>query len=160
PVARAQVAVAGDFNGDGKLDLFVVGASGPVVLPGDGSGRFGAPVTVVVDGMGGSSAGVADFNGDHIPDIVVADVNAGKAGILLGNGDGTFRASRPVTIDTNPFRVSIVDWNSDGSPDLVMAHCCGALESVVYLNKGDGTFAAGIHLPSGPSANYLTAGDL
>jgi hypothetical protein len=151
---------AGDFNRDGKLDLFVVGTSGPVVLPGNGSGGFGAPVPVAVGGLGVTWAVVGDLNGDGILDVAVADVNSGQAAVLPGKGDGTFRAAIPVAIDTNPFRLALVDWNGDGYPDLAIGHCCGALESVVYLNNGDGTFGAGIHLPSGPSPTYLTAGDL
>ena len=151
---------AGDFNRDGKLDLFVVGTSGPVVLPGNGAGAFGAPIPVPLSGMGVTSAAVADLNGDGIPDIAVADVNSAHAAILLGKGDGTFRILPPIATDTNPFGLALADLNGDGYPDMALAHCCGLLEVVVYFNNGDGTFGPGFHLPSGPGSRFIAAGDL
>jgi hypothetical protein len=149
---------AGDFNRDGKLDLFVVGMSGPVILPGNGAGGFGAPIPVPLSGMGVTSASVADLNGDGIPDIAVADANSAQAAILLGNGDGTFRMQPPIATDANPFGLAVADLNGDGYPDMALR--CGQGDVVAYLNHGDGTFGPGIHLPSGPGGPFIAAGDL
>jgi hypothetical protein len=56
---------AGDFNGDGKVDLALPGA----VLLGHGDGTFQPAVLV---GLAGNYVAVGDFNGDGKPDLAVA----------------------------------------------------------------------------------------
>jgi len=69
------------------------------ILLGDGNGTFQAAVSYDSEGSAAASVVVADVNGDHKRDIVVA--HCGFAGgddcskgsfvtVLLGNGDGTF----------------------------------------------------------------------
>jgi len=50
------------------------------------------PVSYASGGNAPVSAAVADVNGDGKPDLVVANGNSKNVGVLLGNGDGTFRA--------------------------------------------------------------------
>ena len=50
------------------------------------------PATVGV-GYGPASVAVGDFNGDHIPDLAVANGDDGTVSILLSNGDGTFTSN-------------------------------------------------------------------
>ncbi len=120
---------AADVDGDGKLDLilgytFQFGGCSPTtsVLLGNGDGSFRS-------GAGGSGMPLwaADFNADGKLDILFSffanstNCNSGviSAGILLGNGDGTFQ-SNPLTI-SGPGQVgdSIVrgDFNGDGKID-------------------------------------------
>jgi uncharacterized protein (TIGR03437 family) len=86
---------------------------------------------------------IADFNGDNKPDIAF---NIGtpvpQGGVLLGNGDGTFRSALPLSFPANlPFASG--DFNGDGKPDLVF----GEHATSVYLGNGDGTFALPIPVP-------------
>jgi FG-GAP-like repeat len=87
----------GDFNDDGKADLAMTDANGlnASVLLSNGDGTFQPPVTYAT---GIPNAVVtADFNGDGKLDLAVAYSNgasvSGGVAILLGNGDGTFRAA-------------------------------------------------------------------
>ena len=92
-------AVAGDFNGDGKLDLVIVTPSadvtrnGIVVLLGHGDGTFDPPAFYGVDCY---TVTVGDIDGDGIPDLVTT----GYLGdyYLLGMGDGSFKTAAAIAI--------------------------------------------------------------
>jgi hypothetical protein len=140
-VDPVSVAVA-DVNGDGKPDIVMTtvgGAAGSVwVLLGNGDGTFQTAVTYGTGGYLAGGVAVADVNGDGKPDIVVANqcvsVNEcsssnGSAGVLLGNGDGTFQTA--VTYGTGGYeaeRVAVADVNGDGKPDIVVTNACGATD--------------------------------
>jgi hypothetical protein len=80
----------------------------------------------------------ADLNGDGHPDLVIASDNDPNTHILLGNGDGTFRAA-PDVRGFGP-GLAIADVNGDGIPDLVRSEKIN--DSVSYaLGHGDGTFS-------------------
>src|SRR5205085_8258584 len=90
-----DIAVA-DFNGDGRLDLFVATRSTTANLfLGRGDGTFQPPtnVTVPAAGLPSQSCVAGDFNHDGHRDVAMRVNLYGQswAVILLGNGDGTFR---------------------------------------------------------------------
>ena len=151
----------GDFNGDGKLDVFMFGPGVPPnqlrisVLPGKGDGTFGAPtltdLAVTINGCYQNVSqplAVGDFNGDGKLDVAVLDRSTQGVGLLLGNGDGTFRYQAV----SNTFSVSInsllaADFNRDGKADLVVSGIKNPASSAVatvqvLLGNGDGTFQA------------------
>jgi hypothetical protein len=166
-----------DVNGDGKPDLIVAnncadngcpnGAVG--VLLGNGDGTFQPAVAYATGGESNgeiSSVAVADLNGDGKPDVVVTNSAGesngdGSVAVLLGNGDGTFRAA--VAYDSGgeiAHSVAVADVNKDGFPDLVVANqliCAGGTDYcdtgnvAVILGNGDGTFR--------PAATYYGGGE-
>jgi hypothetical protein len=163
----ASAVAVGDVNGDGKLDLVVGnecassgwpdGAAVGVLL-GKGDGTFLAAVTYHSGGSSGPffpvSIAIADVNGDHKPDLVVANGGSNTVGVLLGNGDGTFQPA--VTYGSGgmfPVSVAVADVNGDGKPDLFVANECAdsnCNSSVgVLLGNGDGTFRAAVTYSSG-----------
>jgi hypothetical protein len=77
---------AGDFNGDGKLDLVVSNdaSSAVSVLLGNGDGSFQAPASYAA-GTSPDSIAVGDFNGDGKPDMAVANdiPTPGTVSVLL-----------------------------------------------------------------------------
>src|ERR1019366_5290041 len=102
-----------------------------------------------------TSVVVADVNGDGKPNLLVSNVFTevysdmnGAVGVLLGNGDGTFRAA--VTYSSGgaePRAVGVVDLNGDGKQDLVVSNNSSNTEGVLFGN-GDGTFQAAVTCPS------------
>jgi uncharacterized protein (TIGR03437 family) len=97
----------------------------------------------VVSGCSGCVA-VADFNADGKPDIAFSiGTPLPYGGVLLGNGDGTFRpVSSSVSQLTATGPLLVGDFNGDGKPDLILA----AYSTVVYLGNGDGTFGSPINV--------------
>jgi len=137
-------ATVADFNGDGHLDVAVTnrGFNKPgnlMVFFGDGHGKLGNRATYKVAGAPlGISAG--DLNGDHHPDLAVADVSGGNVFVLLNDGTGHFK--KPITYSATGGEVvdvKIADLRNNGRQDLVIANLSAGM--VVLLNKGNGTFS-------------------
>jgi hypothetical protein len=149
-----QAMVAGDFNNDGKLDLATANTWGDVnVLPGDGQGGFGAaigPETGYDGWLSQVSLSVADFNHDGNLDLAMAISSRdpdhwgeGWISVVLGNGDGTFRASpTPPSAYWKPLSLAVGDFNGDGNSDLVVSE--DELNSFGYVEvlQGDGQGAS------------------
>jgi hypothetical protein len=135
----ANALAAGDFRGNGKLDLVLasnLGSNTVTVLPGNGNATFAVAPTVPV-GVLPSDLTTGDFNGDGKPDL--AAVGPGGVAILLGNGDGTFRSGPTLGMNGNPTTIVVGDFNGDGKQDIAVS--TGDTVSV-FLGNGNGTFQA------------------
>jgi hypothetical protein len=82
---------------------------------------------------------LADFNGDKILDMAVANYGSNSISILQGNGDGTFKPAVNYAVGASPWMVVAGDFNNDGILDL--ATMAGATNVAdILLGNGDGTF--------------------
>jgi hypothetical protein len=103
-------------------------------------------------GVGTEPAGVvmADFNGDGIPDLAVANFgdNPGDVGIFLGQGDGTFAFASLSTVGQGPADIVAGDFNHDGKMDLATVDQ-NSHDVSVLLGNGDGTFQNAVSYPVG-----------
>lgn len=104
--------VAADFNGDGKTDLFSM-TDWPKtrVRLGHGDGTFDAPLEVIVPYFADEhEVKAADFDGDGKLDVSFSSI------VLLGNGDGRFRALEvgSLTLDQS----GVADFDGNGTLDL------------------------------------------
>jgi hypothetical protein len=152
-----------DFNGDGKMDIIAWATTiSPTttqyldIFPGNGDGTFQTAIQVSPPANAGTSTlAVADFNGDHKPDLAVitqkiaAGSNPAYVQILLGQGGGNFATGQAISLlpsppndQVAPFDAENVfmlaaDFNNDGKMDLAVADS-GTV--AVLLGNGDGTF--------------------
>jgi hypothetical protein len=148
---QTQAVAAGDFTGDGRMDL-VVTLNNPqfslALLTGTGTGSFNAP-TFFPNTSGFDSPAIAatDLNGDARLDLVVmhniacftAPCRAARSiTILLGNGNGTFQTPNEVNVGTGPCSMAVVDLNRDGIKDVAIGG--GNTELSVLIGVGNGTF--------------------
>ena len=152
-------AAAGDFNGDGKLDLAVAneGSNNVSILLGKCDGTFQAAVDYGA-GSNPSSVAVGDFRDDGKLDLVVANDGSDNVSILLGNGDGTFQAAVNYGVGSAPTSVAVGDFNGDGKLDLAVVNELSNNFSIL-LGNGDGTFQAAVNYGAGLSLFSVAVGD-
>lgn len=106
------------------------------------------------------TVGVADVNGDDMPDVVVTNFWTGTVGVLLGNGDGTFRPAVTYSPSgANPTAIAIADVSGDGQPDLVVGIWSGGV--AVLFGNGDGTFEPAVtHTTGGVQVSDVAIADV
>jgi VCBS repeat-containing protein len=150
---------AGDFNGDGVLDLAIANqASNTVsVLLGNGHGGFGPAVAYAV-GSSPSSIAALDLNGDGKLDLVVTNTDSNTVSALLGNGSGGFAAATNFAVGSQPVSVAAGDLNGDGRVDLVVADRASNDVSVL-LGDGSGGFAPAMRVAAGSGPVSVGLGD-
>ena len=122
---------AGDFNGDGLIDIALATIAANVIFLNDANHEF--TNTIIFGPTSERSYGIAlgDLDGDDDLDIVVA--NDGEPNAIYFNAGDTFeRQVLPGDPNARSYDVSIGDLNGDGYPDLVFANS-GSM-SRVYLN--------------------------
>jgi len=146
--------VAGDFNGDGHIDLAIAVEGGIELLFGKGDGTFASADFYDLNHTVGGAA-VADFNGDTFPDIAVT-VAATFPRLLLGDGSGKFTLApdqnTSYSLPSPDVTLLAADFNGDGKPDLnlgnmVLNQSSAGTQSVAY-NLGNGLFSASVSIPN------------
>ncbi len=161
-------AFAGDFNGDGIMDLALLGYDegtpyipGPLIIAmGTAQATFvdnsaTQPVTTLISPV---TAVLGDFNGDGILDLALADSGSAALTVLLGNGDGTFtqKMGQPDAGLTTQF-IATADLNGDGKLDLILVDSANSV--LIFLGNGDGTFQTPLVVAAGNGASQVAVGD-
>jgi len=161
--------VIADVNGDGRRDILIANHDRNTVSVylNQGSFAFTRVDAMLPEGWGANDVTTADFNGDGKLDLAVASAqggdgdfffDAGRAFVMLGNGDGTFGTATGYQIPRGGWQVVAGDFNRDGVLDIATANrssvftgfeSCGITapfvlgDSVSILpGNGNGTFRA------------------
>jgi len=108
-------------------------------------------------GSGPLSVAVGDFNRDGKLDLAVANAGSNNISVLLGKGDGTFKAAVNYGAGSGPSSVAVGDFNRDGKLDLAVANNGGNIS--ILLGNGDGTFRATVNYATGNSPSSVAVGD-
>jgi hypothetical protein len=175
-------AAATDFNHDGHMDVVSTSGTFPggvTVFLGDGSGttfsrnQFKMPL----DPANPIFVAAADLDGDGNADLVTADQfgctpYGSNLAVRLGNGDGTFGASAPLSIGYGPTCINShwqpnwivpIDLNCDGVNDLIVANM-NVTFCTVLLSPGAAdstapvlTVPPAVSVAAGPSCNAVVS---
>ena len=162
PLTPGELLDVTDLNGDGLSDVLVANGGGIEVRLANGSGGFADPVLVT----GVSYVTVADFTGDHRPDLAGLLPN-GNIGILPGDGSGGFGAAQdfgPAAGMAWPMLAG--DLDGDGIADLAWAsrgkcYGCEDGDDSLHVRWGTGSgFTDPFVFDLGPSTGGSSPVDL
>jgi hypothetical protein len=169
--ARTSHALAGDFDGNGRSDVFVYapGSARAWVSLATGSGSL-APLTCGGEGFSGydfwsfdDHALVLDYDGNNVDDLLFYRSGSGATWLMHSSGNGSFSAAYASgdgiggfdMWDTRDHAVRL-DFNGDNRDDLLMYR---QGTGVVYMarSNGDGSFT-NVYASAGGIGGYAMNG--
>ncbi len=167
-VTRSTSLAWGDYDNDGKLDLFVSVSfnENNMLFHNEGNGNFTKITTGIVVNDGGESraAAWADYDRDGWLDLFVCNQNNQNNFLYHNNGNGTFTkvTSGSIVNDGGWSRgCSWGDYDNDGWPDLFVVNYQGQ-NDFMYHNNQNGTFTRvynGPHIADGLWGSGCSWGD-
>ncbi len=133
----------GDMDGDGRLDVVVLGADGLAVHLNDGGGTLGPAIPVASSGEA-RSVSVGDVDGDGHLDVV-SRYGFRDVAVYLGDGTGALAFAGLTRVSSEPQAVTAVDLNADGAADVVAVHSFRGIAATL-MSRGDGTLEPPVEL--------------
>jgi hypothetical protein len=133
--AKALGIAIGDFDQDGRIDIFVANDSMPEFLfhqkPDGTFEEVGLETGIAVNAEGKTYAGMgvdfADYNNDGWPDLVITDLANQRYALYRNLGDGTFDYASfasglgAMSMLHSGWSLRFLDYDNDGWKDLLIA---------------------------------------
>lgn len=146
---------AGDFNNDGLTDFIANGNTNVSALfLNDGKGGFTrSTITLPNTGRG---LDVADFDGDGNLDFAASFYGTNNVWVYRGNGAGGFTGASIGTATTSAndnYALAAADFDNDGKTDIIVGGSSNG-DTYFFKGNGDGSFAAGVLVPTLDTDNY------
>ena len=139
-LALPEIIIAGDWNGDGILDLAanVTGFDNVVIFQGDGLGGFSVKRHIMSDTLN-KGLTTADFNRDGHLDLVTCTAWGYDLDVYQGDGLGGFTFQGQLKGDGEPTRLLLKDMNNDGNLDIVV-NAPDEGKILIYFGDNKGNF--------------------
>lgn len=165
-----------DLDGDGRPEVVTANQNGNNIsifknTSSRGNISFVAKVDFAAD-SGPQAIAIGDLDGDGLPDIAVANLNAstvslfrnlGEQGMIDGNSFApAVNLSAPATADS----IALGDLDGDGKLDMVVGGASGPHKISVYRNIASsgnlntGSFAPAVDFATSGWVNYIALADL
>lgn len=170
--AMPSGVIAGDLDGDGKLDLVVsnVGISTISIYKNTstpGNISFATPIPYNTGGYPVNPV-IIDLNGDGKPEIVTPNYFDNAISIYANNstsGNLTFAAKQdiPIASPGTPYYVTVGDLDGDGKPEMVSVNYNGNNVSVFRNTSATGgaiSFDASVDFPTANFPITVAIGDI
>lgn len=131
---RPHAITAGDYDGDGKIDLAVANLDDHSVSifrntlsAGTIDATSFAPKVDLNVGSNPNDIRTADLDGDGRPDLATSNYGSNSVSVLRNNFSGTldasaFEAKKDFTTGDTPWGLALGDIDGDGRPDIVAAN--------------------------------------
>lgn len=129
--------VSGDFDGDAVVDLVLSDTAGDsvVLLPGAGTGQFGAAVlTALAPGAQPTAMAAGLISDDQVADVIVANTGNNTVSILSGSISGFTEVI--LATGGSPSDVALADLNEDEALDFVVVNTEDDFFSCWLANEG------------------------
>lgn len=162
----------GDLDGDGKSDLVTVNFSANTILVlrntatagSINGGSFAAKVDFATN-TNPRGIAIGDIDGDGKPEVVVTNFNSNNLSVFRNtstSGAISFAAKIDFTTGNGPRSVNIADFDSDGKPELAVAHAANVMS--VFRNtstSGSISFQAKVDfaLTAGNNSTFVGSSD-